>query len=122
LQYTLITLGLISFFILFLLLSRSIITNVKLIAFLGILALLIVFEFLNLFLHPYLQKITHHQPMLMLAAMVIIAALLIPLHHRLEHWVTHKMVEKNKKIRLAAAKKTIADLEKKEQNQKEFNQ
>ena len=121
-QYTLITLGLISFFILFLLLSRSIITNVKLIAFLGILALLIVFEFLNLFLHPYLQKITHHQPMLMLAAMVIIAALLIPLHHRLEHWVTHKMVEKNKKIRLAAAKKTIADLEKKEQNQKEFNQ
>jgi len=121
LQYTLITVGLISFFILFLLLSRSIITNVKLIAFLGILALLIVFEFLNLFLHPYLQKITHHQPMLMLTAMVIIAALLIPLHHRLEHWVTHKMVEKNKKIRLAAAKKTIAVLEKNEQSQKESN-
>jgi hypothetical protein len=47
----------------------------------------------------------------MLAAMVCIAALLIPLHHKLEHWITHKMVEKNKKIRLAAAKKTIATLE-----------
>ncbi len=48
---------------------------------------------------------------LMLAAMVGVAALLIPLHHKLEHWITHKMVEKNKKIRLAAARKTIADLE-----------
>ena len=117
LQYTLITIGLISFFVLFLLLSRSIITSSKLIAFLGILALLIVFEFLNLLLHPYLQKITDHQPLLMLAAMVIIAALLIPFHHRLEHWVTNKMVEKNRKIRLKAAKKTIAELEKNETSQ-----
>lgn len=121
LQYILITLGLISFLILFLVLSRSMITSAKLIAFLGILSLLLVFEFLNLLLHPYLQKITKHQPMLMLAAMVVIAALLIPLHHRLEHWVTDKMVEKNKKRRLAAAKKTIAALEKNESGQKESN-
>ena len=122
LQYTLITLGLISFFTLYLLLSRSFITSARLIAFLGILSLLIVFEFLNLLLHPYLQKITDHQPVLMLAVMVIIAALLIPLHHRLQDWATHKMVEKNKKIRLAAAKKTIADLEKNDLDQKKSNQ
>jgi hypothetical protein len=47
----------------------------------------------------------------MLLALVIIASLLIPLHHRLEKWIKEKMVEKNKKIRLAAAKKTIAKLE-----------
>jgi hypothetical protein len=47
----------------------------------------------------------------MLGIMVCIAALLIPLHHKLEHWITHKMVEKNKKIRLEAARKTIAKLE-----------
>jgi hypothetical protein len=70
-----------------------------------------VFEFLNLLLHPFLDKVTNHQPVLMLAAMVCIAALLIPLHHKLEHWITHKMVEKNKRIRLAAAKKTIATFE-----------
>ena len=28
-----------------------------------------------------------------------------------QHWITHRLVEKNKKIRLAAAKKTIATLE-----------
>jgi hypothetical protein len=48
---------------------------------------------------------------MMLGIMVCIAALLIPLHHKLEHWITDNMVEKNKKIRLAAAKKTIEQLE-----------
>lgn len=47
----------------------------------------------------------------MLIILVAIAALLIPLHHKLEKWVREKMVEKNKKIRLEAAKKTIEKLE-----------
>jgi tetratricopeptide (TPR) repeat protein len=111
LQYAAIALAVVTFVIFFFLLSHSIIANQRLIKFLGILALLIVFEFLNLLLHPFLDRITNHQPVLMLLAMVCIAALLIPLHHKLEHWITHKMVEKNKKIRLAAAKKTIATLE-----------
>ena len=50
----------------------------------------------------------------MLLALVCIAALLIPLHHKLEKWATHKLVEKNKQIRLANAKKTIEELEKSE--------
>jgi hypothetical protein len=111
LQYAAIALAVVTFIIFFFLLSHSIVANQRLIKFLGILALLIVFEFLNLLLHPVLDKVTNHQPVLMLLAMVCIAALLIPLHHKLEHWITHQMVEKNKKIRLAAAKKTIATLE-----------
>jgi tetratricopeptide (TPR) repeat protein len=107
LQYALIAIGIILFVILFLLLSRSLITNVKLIQFLSIVALLIVFEFLNLLLHPFLERITHHSPVLMLLALVCIASLLVPLHHRLEKWATHRLVMKNKEIRLSAAKKTI---------------
>lgn len=49
--------------------------------------------------------------MLMLLALVCIAALLIPLHHKVEKWTTARLVEKNKQIRLAAAKKTIEKLE-----------
>ncbi len=111
-QFALITFGIITFFIIFLLLSRSIITNTKLIEFLGVIALLIVFEFLNLLLHPFLERVTHHSPVLMLLALVCIAALLVPLHHKIEKLTTAKLVEKNKKIRLAAAKKTIEQLEK----------
>ncbi|MBK8609356.1 MAG: hypothetical protein IPL84_05255 [Chitinophagaceae bacterium] len=109
-QYALIAFGIISFVIIFLLLSRSIITNTKIIEFLGILALLVVFEFLNLLLHPFLESVTNHSPFLMLSALVCIAALLIPLHHKAEKWATAKLVEKNKQIRLAAAKKTIEKL------------
>jgi hypothetical protein len=111
LQYAAIALGVVLIVILFFLLSHSIIANQRVIKFLGILALLIVFEFLNLLLHPYIGNLTHHSPVMMLGIMVCIAALLIPLHHKLEHWITDNMVEKNKKIRLAAAKKTIEQLE-----------
>ena len=109
-QYATIAIGLIFFLILFLLLSHSIIVNEKWISFLGILGLLIVFEFINLLLHPFLGKITQHSPLYMLIILVAIAALLIPLHNRLERWVNHKMVEKNKRIRLASARKTIERL------------
>jgi tetratricopeptide (TPR) repeat protein len=111
LQYALIALGIVTFIILFLLLSRSIIVNEKWVRFFGVVGLLVVFEFLNLLLHPWLEKITNHTPVLMLIALVGIAALLVPLHHRLEKWAKKTLVEKNKQIRLAAAKKTIEKLE-----------
>jgi len=109
-QYALLALGIITFVILFLALSRRHITNTNMIRFLGVVALLVVFEFLNLLLHPFLEKVTHHNPILMLLSLVCIAAGLVPLHHRLEKWATHKLVEKNKQVRLAAAKKTIQEL------------
>jgi tetratricopeptide (TPR) repeat protein len=111
-QFVLIALGIVSIVVLFLLLSRSFITNTKLIEFFGVVALLIVFEFLNLLLHPFIERVTHHSPVLMLLALVCIAALLVPLHHKVEHWATKKLVEKNKQVRLAAAKKTIEQLDK----------
>ena len=39
--------------------------------------------------------------------MVGIAALLIPVHHKLEKWTIVKLIEKNKRVRLAAARATI---------------
>jgi hypothetical protein len=110
LQYAIIAFGIITFVILFLSLSRQVITNVKVIGFFGVIALLIVFEFLNLLLHPFLEQVTHHSPILMLLALVCIAALLVPLHHKLEKWATHRLVEKNKKVRLEAARRTIQKL------------
>jgi hypothetical protein len=110
LEYVLIALGIVTILIIYLLLSRSFITSSRVIEFFGVIALLIVFEFLNLLLHPFFEKITSHSPIWMLIALVCIAALLVPLHHRLGKWITAKMVEKNKKIRLSNAKKTIEQL------------
>lgn len=110
LELSFIFITIVSLFVLFMLLSHSTVANQKLIRFLGILVLLMLFEFINLVLHPYLGEWTGHSPVGMLLVMVCIAAVLIPLHHRLEHWITHRLVEKNNKIRLAAARKTIAQL------------
>jgi tetratricopeptide (TPR) repeat protein len=115
-QYLFIGIGIIAVTLLFLLLSHSIIVGERVIKFIGIIGLLVVFEFLNLLMHPVIESITHGSPVIMLLILVCIAALLIPLHHKLEKWITSKMVEKNKRIRLAAAKRTIAKLEG-EQNQ-----
>jgi len=110
-ENALIGLGIISFAMIFLIMSHSFITNEKLIRFLGILALLLVFEFINLLVHSYMEELTNHSQVLVLLILVGIAALLIPLHHRLEKWAIIKLIEKNKRVRLAAAKLTIAKLE-----------
>jgi hypothetical protein len=115
-ENALIALGIIIFTILFLLLSRSFITNIRLIKFLGILALLLVFEFINILAHSYLEQLTNNSQVLTLLLLVGIAALLIPLHHRIEKWTITKIVEKNKAVRLADAKKTIEKLELKHKN------
>jgi tetratricopeptide (TPR) repeat protein len=113
-QYAIIAIGIISFTILFLLLSRSIIVNEKWIQFLGILGLLLVFEFINLVIHPYISAATHHSPLGILLISVVVAAVLVPVHHNAEEWVTHKMVAKNKRLRLAAAKRIVKKLEEEE--------
>ena len=116
LQFAAIAIGLITFIILFFALSRSIIVKTKFIEFFGVLLLLAVFEFINLLIHPYLAHLTHDSPVLMLGVLIAIGALLIPFHHKLEKWITKIMVEKNKKIRLDAAEKTIAELAIKQPN------
>ena len=110
-ENALIAIGIILFAMIFLLLSRSFITNGKLIKFLSVLALLLVFEFINILFHSYLEELTNHSQVLMLIILVGIAALLIPLHHKLEKWTIIKLVEKNKQVRLAAAKATIEKLD-----------
>jgi tetratricopeptide (TPR) repeat protein len=110
-QFAAIAIGVICFILLFLLLSRSLIINANWIRFLGVLALLVSFEFINLIIHPYLINYTNDSPVLMLGALVVISAMLIPVHHKIEKWVIEKMVAKNNAIRLAAARKTIEILE-----------
>jgi tetratricopeptide (TPR) repeat protein len=110
-QFLAIGLAILGLSILVVLLSGTIVVRPGMVKITGILGLLITFEFLNLLLHPFLERITNHSPLLMLAFLAGIAGLLIPLHHRMEKWVTAKLVEKNKKIHLASARKLVAEEE-----------
>lgn len=79
------------FFLVTLLLSR-IRLHVRVIKILGVLSLLILFEYLTLLLHPYVVELTNHTPVYEMLIFVSIAAILIPLHHRVENllikWLT----------------------------------
>ena len=86
LQMLFIALFIPGFFVFTLLLSR-IKLPVRLIKTLGVLSLLILFEFLTLLLHPYVAEITNHTPIYEMLIFVSIAAVLIPTHHRIENWL-----------------------------------
>ena len=80
-----------SFFLFVLLLSRRK-AKPRAVGFLVILALLMFFEFITLLLHPYIEKFTNDTPAYSLLILVAIAALIVPLHHKAEHWIKSKLL------------------------------
>ena len=95
------------FFLVTLLLSRIKI-HIRVVKILGVLSLLILFEYLTLLLHPYVARITHHTPVYEMFIFVTIAAILIPAHHRIEYWLILRLTGNRpvnlKKIRLKTLK------------------
>jgi len=91
LQMLLIGIFIPAFFLITLLFSR-INVHVRFIRLLGILSLLFLFEYLTLLLHPTVADLTNHTPVYEIMIFVLLAAILIPLHHRLEHWLINKLL------------------------------
>ena len=78
-------------FLLTLFLSR-VNVHIRLIRLLGVLSLLFLFEYLTLLFHPTVARLTNHTPIYEIMIFVGLAAILIPLHHRLEHWLIQKLI------------------------------
>jgi len=69
-------------------------TNPKSIEILGLVALLLVFEFISLLIDPYIGRLTHHSPIFMMLILVSMAAVLGRLHHKIEEWIKKKVANK----------------------------
>lgn len=80
------------FFIITLAVSRIRIHR-NVVRFMGVVSLLLFFEFLVLLLHPLIETLVHHNKVLELLVLVVIGAGLVPLHHRLEHLVITKLTK-----------------------------
>jgi hypothetical protein len=111
-QCLLIAIILICCAIFFILLSRTMYVNEKFIIYLGTIGLLIGFEFINLWTHPVWESFTNDSPILMLLILVIIAAILAPIHHKIEIWIKEKLVKENEKIRKRKAEKILEEIKK----------
>lgn len=59
---------------------------------LGSFSLLVVFEFITLLLHPHIIHLTHHHLVFTLLCLVVLASIVVPAHHKIEHWLHSKLV------------------------------
>jgi hypothetical protein len=97
-QYSLLALSIFIIIILFMALSRSLITSEKINAYFATLALLMVFEFLNLMIGPYIGLITANVPAISFVTAICMALILSPLQSRFKKWLTSMMQKKKSKI------------------------
>ncbi len=98
-QYMAITIGIVCLFLALVTLGMFKVSK-TMIRMLGFFAFLMFFEFLFLILKKNIHAITEGEPLKDLAFMILLAALLLPLHHWLEHKVIHYLTSHN---RLTAA-------------------
>lgn len=98
-QYMAITMGIVVLFVALVVLGMFKVPA-GLIRAIGFFVFLMLFEFIFLVFKKNIHAITHGEPWKDLAFMIMLAALLVPLHHWMEHKVLHYLTSHN---RLTAA-------------------
>jgi tetratricopeptide (TPR) repeat protein len=82
--------------------------NEKVISFLGVFSVLLLFEYITLFVHPWVVTTTNHSPVFEIIIFVTIAAVLTPTHHKIEKWLVSKLTLihiSHRQLRLKALQK-----------------
>jgi hypothetical protein len=85
-------------FFLFVVFLARIHVRTRWIEFLAVLNLLFLFEFITDVAFPYISDWTNDSPAWEMLILVLIAALLEPLNHRVERWVKQKLVRQEVSI------------------------
>lgn len=94
-QYLAITIGIATTFLLLVLLGMFRV-SARTIKVIGFFAFLLFFEFIFLIFKKNIYAFSHGEPWIDLSFMIALAAILVPLHHWLEHKVLHYLTDKNK--------------------------
>lgn len=94
-QYMLITIGITSLFILMVMMGmfKVSVTTIKMV---GFFTFIMFFEFIFLIFKKNIYSLTQGEPWKDLAFMILLAAILLPLHHWLEHKVIHYLTTHNR--------------------------
>lgn len=82
------------FFLISILISKRKVHR-RFIEFMGIVSVLLFFEYITLLLHPFIAEKSHHSPIIEIVVFVAIAAIITPAHHRIQHWLLKKLAEYN---------------------------
>jgi membrane-bound ClpP family serine protease len=118
-QYLGITIGIAVLFVLLVMLGTFKV-SAGTIRIVGFFTFLMLFEFIFLLSKKNFYAFTHGEPWKDLAVMIALAALLLPLHHWIEHKVIHYLTSKQL-IKIDTSKYLIGRLFSKKQPAKEAN-
>ncbi|MEO6949014.1 MAG: hypothetical protein ABI123_05245, partial [Ginsengibacter sp.] len=94
-QYLAITIGIATTFLLLVLLGMFRV-SARTIKVIGFFAFLLFFEFIFLVFKKNIYAFSHGEPWIDLSFMIALAAILVPLHHWMEHKVLHYLTANNK--------------------------
>jgi hypothetical protein len=67
----------------------------RVVEFLGILSLLLFFEFITDLIYPFVSNLTNDQPVWEMSILVLVAAILEPANHKIEHWMKTHLVHRH---------------------------
>jgi pentatricopeptide repeat protein len=73
--------------------------NPKILKYLGTFSILVFFEFIAVILHPAIIELTHHDLVLTLLCTVGIAVIIVPFHHKIEHFLVQRLVVKENMLK-----------------------
>jgi|GEM_PF-4846517 len=68
----------------------------RLVESMSLVATIMIFEFIALLLHGYLDKVTHENPLLLLLTLVLVGIALEPLHNYFQDWLKKKVVHEER--------------------------
>ncbi len=94
-QYLAITIGIVALFVVLVLLGMFRV-SARTIKMLGFFSFLMFFEFIFLIFKKNIYSITHGEPWMDLLFMIGMAAVLLPLHHWMEHKLLHYLTSQNR--------------------------
>ena len=116
LNYTIIGVSILLFIIVFIALSRSIITSEKLNAFLSTIAVMMTFKFSNMLLDPFVEFKISDNPSISFFTAIATAAALSPVQKYIRKWLKAKMLAKAKAKKPLKVKKKKKVVKKGETN------
>lgn len=96
-QYMGFTVGLVGLFVLLVMLGLFVVSP-RMIRGLGFFSFIFLFEFIILLADKQIHEVTQEEPWKVLLIKVLLAAILLPLHHWLEHKVIHYLTHRKKLV------------------------
>jgi hypothetical protein len=93
LQYTAMVIGILSIFVILILLGSFRVPEWTIQA-LGFISFIFLFEFIILLADQKIHHMTHGEPWKILAIKIVLIAILLPLHHWIEHKVVQRLISK----------------------------